>query len=122
MHTEVTDTSLTWFKLNPSSAFGVPTVFFEVWADTADLNNVDFSIGADKVSPSHSFRGRGQFFNAGSLPQNTLTFDTIRNTNDDILGTIMYWFEPRDGQYLLQAYMQEPDSAQYPPPIPRMQP
>ena len=113
LHTEVTDTSLTWFKLNASSAFGVPTVFFEVWADTADLNNVNFSIGADKVSPGHSFRGRGQFFNAGSLPQNALTFDTIRNTNDDILGTIMYWFEPRDGQYLLQAYMQEPDSAQY---------
>ncbi len=113
LHTEVTDTSLTWFKLNPSSAFGVPTVFFEVWADTADLNNVNFSIGADKVSPSHSFRGRGQFFNAGSMSQNALTFDTIRNTSDDILGTIMYWLEPRDGQYLLQAYMQEPDSAQY---------
>ena len=113
LHTEVIDTSMTWFKLNPSSAFGVPTVFFEVWADTADLNNVNFSIGADKVYPNHSFRGRGQFFNAGSMPQNTLTFDTIRNTNDDILGTIMYWFEPRDGQYLLQAYMQEPDSAQY---------
>ena len=113
LHTEVTDTSMTWFQLNPTSAFGVPTVFFEVWADTADLNNVNFSIGADKVYPNHSFRGRGQFFNAGSMPQNALTFDTIRNFNDDILGTIMYWFEPRDGQYLLQAYMQEPDSAQY---------
>jgi hypothetical protein len=113
LHTEVTDTSLTWFKVNPSSAFGVPTVFFEVWADTADLNNVNFSIGADKISPTHSFRGRGQFFNAGSAPLNALIFDTIRNTNADILGTIMYWMEPRDGQYLLQAYMQEPDSAQY---------
>ena len=113
LHTEVTDTSMTWFKLNPSSAFGVPTVFFEVWADTADLNNVNFSIGADKISPTHSFRGRGQFFNAGSAPLNALIFDTIRNTNADILGTIMYWMEPRDGQYLLQAYMQEPDSAQY---------
>ncbi|MDC0313751.1 S8 family peptidase [Flavobacteriales bacterium] len=113
LHTEVTDTSMTWFKLNPSSAFGVPTVFFEVWADTADLNNINFSIGADKVSPMHSFRGRGQFFNAGSMPLSTLTFDTIRNTNADILGTIMYWIESRDGQYLLQAYMQEPDSAQY---------
>jgi hypothetical protein len=113
LHTEVTDTSMTWFKLNPSSAFGVPTVFFEVWADTADLNNINFSIGADKVSPTHSFRGRGQFINAGSAPLNSLIFDTIRNTNSDILGTIMYWIEPRDGQYLLQAYMQEPDSAQY---------
>ena len=113
LHTEVTDTSMTWFKLNPSSAFGVPTVFFEVWADTADFNNINFSIGADKVSPTHSFRGRGQFFNAGSMPLSALTFDTIRNTNTDILGTIMYWMESRDGQYLLQAYMQEPDSAQY---------
>ena len=113
LHTEVTDTSMTWFKLNPSSAFGVPTVFFEVWADTADLNNVNFSIGADKISPTHSFRGRGQFFNAGSAPLSALIFDTIRNTNADILGTIMYWMEPRGGQYLLQAYMQEPDSAQY---------
>ena len=113
LHTEVTDTSMTWFKLNPSSAFGVPTIFFEVWADTADLNNVNFSIGADKVSPTHSFRGRGQFINAGSAPLSSLIFDTIRNANSDILGTIMYWMEPRDGQYLLQAYMQEPDSSQY---------
>jgi hypothetical protein len=109
LHTEVTDTSLTWFKVNPA----ISAVFFEVWADTADLNNVNFSIGADKISPTHSFRGRGQFFNAGSAPLNALIFDTIRNTNADILGTIMYWMEPRDGQYLLQAYMQEPDSAQY---------
>lgn len=113
LHTEVTDTSLTWFQVNPSSVFGIPTVFFEVWADTTGLNNVNFSIGADKVSPTHSFRGRGQFISTDSAPLNTLIFDTIKNTNADILATIMYWIEPRDGQYLIQAYMPNPDSSQY---------
>jgi len=112
LHTEVTDTSMTWFQVNPSSFFGFPSVFFEVWADTANLKNINFSIGADKISPSHSLRGKGSFYNVQNYVDSVI-YDTIRNTNSDVLATVQYWIESRDGQYLLQVYMPEPDSAQY---------
>ncbi len=113
LHTDVaTDTSFTWFKINPSSAFGGSAGFLELWADTADFNNVYFGMGADKITPAHEFRARGNFFNV-QPNLNTLVHDTIRNSNNDILATIQYWTELRDGQYLVQAYLPTPDSNQY---------
>lgn len=112
LHTEISDTSMTWFQVNPSSFFGFPSVFFEVWADTADFNNVNFSIGADKISPFHDLRGKGAFHTIqGNV--NSVIYDTVKNSNNDVLATVQYWTELRDGQYLIQVYMPEPDSAQY---------
>jgi len=86
--------------------------FFEVWADTAEFNNVNFSIVADKVSPTHNLRGMGDFHNVQNYVDSVI-YDTIRNTNSDILATMQYWIEARDGQYLIQVFMPQPDSAQY---------
>lgn len=109
LHHDVTqDTNYTFFEVNPSYGY----VFHELWADTADFNQVYFTMGADKIAPSHSFRGRGEFISVdGHL--NMLSYDTIRNTSNDILATIQYWMEARDGQYLVQVYMPSPDSSQY---------
>lgn len=113
LHTDVTaDTSFTWFENNPSSAFGGDAAFWELWADTADFNQVTYAIGADKANPNFEFRGRTAFQNVGNN-LNVLMHDTIRNGNNDIIATVQTWAEQRDGQYLLQVYLPSPDSSDY---------
>ena len=106
------DTAFTWFSHNPSSAFGGSAVFFEVWADTADFNQINFTIGIDQVSPQFENRGKGSYFNINTN-LGGVNYDTIRNANSDQLATVQYWSELRDGQYLLQVYLPSPDSNQY---------
>ena len=112
LHTEVTtDTTFTWFQNNASSSFGNAT-FFELWADTAAFNNVLFTLGVDKVSPSFENRGKGNYFNINTN-LGGVNHDTIWNFAHDQLATVQYWSEQRDGQYLLQVYLPNPDSSQY---------
>ncbi len=112
LHTEVNnDTTFTWFQNNPSSSFGNAT-FFEIWADTTAFNNVLFTVGVDKISPSFESRGKGNYFNINTN-LGGVNYDTIRNINNDQLATVQYWSEQRDGQYLLQVYLPNPDSSQY---------
>ncbi len=113
LHTENNqDTVFTWFLTNPSSIYGANSLFFELWADTADFNSIQFRMGADKVSPVFENRSKGTFFtindNLGGV-----NYDTLRNAQNQILATIEYWSELRDGQYLLQVYLPSPDSSQY---------
>ena len=42
----VTDTLFTWFVNNSSNS-----IYIELWADTADLRNVKFSLGSDALNP-----------------------------------------------------------------------
>lgn len=116
-HLETTvdsDTSFTWFNYTPSgqSALGYGAVFFEVWADTADLNNVQYAVGMDDSSGgNYRFRGRTDFFNVLSNLGTTLT-DTITN-GVDILAIVDYYAELQGDHYLLQVHLNEPDSNQY---------
>ena len=113
LHTDVTsDTSFTWFENNPSSAFGGSAAFWELWADTADFNQISYAVGADKNNPNFEFRGRTSFLNVNDN-LNVLLHDTIRNGNNDIIATVQTWAEQRDGQYLVQVYMPAPDSSDY---------
>lgn len=112
LHGNVTsDTTFTWFDVNPSSIIG-NAVFYEIWADTANFNNVNFAIGADDISNGHYFAGRTNFRTIQSN-LNTLYYDTLRNNNGDQITTIQTWAEYRDGQYLLQVYLPTPDSSSY---------
>lgn len=113
VHTDVVaDTSFTWYKVNPSSAFGGAAAFWELWADTANFKQVKFSIGADKVVPYYSFRGRTDFRDiVGNL--GVTVEDTIFSPNQDTIATLITWAEQRDGQYLLQVLIQSPDSSDY---------
>lgn len=112
LHSSVdNDTAFTWFEYNASSAAG-PAVFFEIWADTADFNQIDFALGADKVSPTFENRGKSNYHNI-STNLGGLTHDTIKNNNNEILATVQFFSELRDGQYLLQVFMPSPDSSQY---------
>jgi hypothetical protein len=113
LHSSVSnDTAFTWFTHNPSSGVGGPAVFFEIWADTANFNQLEFAIGLDQVSPQFENRGMGSYFNITTNLGN-VNYDTIKNSNQEQLATVQYWSELRDGQYLLQVYLPAPDSSQY---------
>ncbi len=106
-----TDTSFTWFEYNGSTAAGFPGYFIEIWADTADLQQVDFAFAVDKVSPYYDRRGVSNFHNlTGNL--GALVEDTIWNNGND-LATIQMYMEQRNGQYLMQVAVASPDSSQY---------
>ena len=106
-----TDTSFTWFTYNPNSSLGYGAVFFEIWADTADFNQVQFAIGADKVSPTYSHQGDTPFrYVVQNL--NTILVDTIYY-NGLQLGKVRTWAGLRGGQYQIQVEVTQPFSSQY---------
>jgi hypothetical protein len=96
------DTAFTWFKFHPSiNYFGSYTpngaVYFAVYADTADFNQVYFSIGADKTSTNYQLRGESQYMNvldmlSGLYNQdaNNIYLDSINNTDGDLLAKVYY--------------------------------
>lgn len=108
--TVTADTSFSWLKYNPTSFFGFGSVFYEVWADTADMNNVDYAFGANLPSGTFSERGRTPFFNI----QNRLgSFtDTIMN-GSNIIAIVETYAEIQNDKYLLQVLLNEPDSNTY---------
>lgn len=52
------DTSFTYFQYNTSSG----DIFFQLWADTADFNKVQFAFGADNPTNGYASLGRTDFF------------------------------------------------------------
>lgn len=104
------DTSFTWLKYNPSSSLGFGSVFYEVWADTLDFNDVDYAFGANLPSGSFAERGRTPFFN---IKNRLGTFtDTIKN-GANVLAIVETYAELQDDKYLLQVLLNEPDSNTY---------
>ena len=104
------DTSFSWLKYNASSVLGFGSVFYEVWADTADLNNVDYAFGANLPSGSFEERGRTPFVNIQNRLGNYT--DTIKN-GSNVLAIVETYAEIQDDKYLLQVLLNEPDSNTY---------
>ncbi|MGZ4079005.1 MAG: S8 family serine peptidase [Bacteroidia bacterium] len=98
------DTNFTFFSLSSSS------IDFVMWADTANLKNVQFSIGADMMSPSHSFRGRLPFSDI-STHLGVIKNDTLYNAGNRI-GIIQSYGDISGGVYSME-YNIIPDSTSY---------
>jgi subtilisin family serine protease len=101
-----TDTMFTWNKYNAA----YPGVYFQLFADTADFNNVKFSIGADQVTPNFNFRGQTAF---------TYVFPSINNVvNQNLMnggnriGRIQTYTSLDGGVYSIEVYI-IPDSISY---------
>jgi len=109
-HQVNTDTSFTWFEYNASSALGYGSVFYEIWSDTVDFNNVDFAVGANLPSGTYEKRGATPFHNIQDVLG--LQTDTIKNASGDVLGIVDFYSEIQGNKYLVQVHMQEPDSNQ----------
>lgn len=108
------DTTFTWFQTNsfPTAynIFDFPNVFFEVWADAADMQNVRFAMGADRIAPSLAYLGHSPFHSVADAMDEVVA-DPIINHNGDTLGTVQFYAQQRGDQVLLQVLIDSPDSA-----------
>jgi subtilisin family serine protease len=100
------DTTFTWFKYN--SSYG--GAYVQIFADTADFNQISYAIAADKVSPYFDFRGMTPF--SGIAPTiNTVVSRNIFNGPNRI-GVVQTLATINEGVYELEIYVL-PDSAGY---------
>jgi len=100
------DSAFTWF---PYVAAIGGFAYFNLWADTADFNNVYFAFGADNPS-TYSFRGRTPYFNI----QDRLggyTLDTLYNGSNRI-GIIQTYAELVGDAYHMEVLI-IPDTTSY---------
>lgn len=117
VHTEVgADTTFSWFQTNtfpPAyNAFDFPNVYFEVWADAVDMQQVRFAIGADRIAPSLAFRGHTPFHTVADAMGQVLEVPLVSHAGNT-LGTVEYYAQQRGDQVLLQVMMASPDSADH---------
>lgn len=111
LHTNVTaDTAFTWFRYRPNSLLGVSAVYFDIWADVSDLENVAYSIGADRRIGGYAFRGRIPFRTVQGTVGVVVT-DTLRSLDGDRLAVVSTYAEQRGDQYHLEVFLPQPDSA-----------
>ncbi len=106
-----TDTSFCWFEVNSSSTFGYPAVYFDMWADTADFNDVYFAFGADTEIPAWDFRGRTQFRNIQTVIDSTVLDSIMVGPNK--LAPVEFSTQLIDGYYHIELLIANPDSATY---------
>ncbi|HRH71245.1 MAG TPA: S8 family peptidase [Flavobacteriales bacterium] len=118
LRTEVdADTTFTWFTTNQNTdprynAFPFPNMFFELWADADDFADVQFAIGADRVTPTLAYRGRTVYHTVADAIGTTVT-EPLISSSGNTLGTVQYYAQERGDQILLQVMMESPDSASY---------
>jgi len=108
--TVTADTSFSWLQYNASSALGFGSVFYEVWSDTADFNNVQYAFGANLPFGTFEERGRTPFVNIQNRLGNYT--DTIKN-GSNILAIVETYGELQGDKYVLQVLLNEPDSNTY---------
>lgn len=107
-----TDTSYTWFRYKANSLLGIGAVYFELWADTADLNGVHFGMSADRRLPTVRHRSEPTWRTVqDALGQQVV--DTIWSFSGDRLGEAYYYAELRGGQYRMDVAVPLPDSSSY---------
>ncbi len=107
------DTGYTWFNTNYNSGLGFPAVYFELWADTADMNGVRFAMGADQWQTGyHVPRARGNWFSVQDALGQVVTEPLLSDLGNE-LGTVEYYAELRGGQYRMDVLIAQPDSAAF---------
>lgn len=110
------DTSFTWYTTNANgpqfNVFPYPNLFFELWADIADFQSVQYAIGADRVTPSVQFRGRTAFHNLAQNLGSTIT-EPLISSSGNLLGTVEFTALQRGDQVQMQVRIANPDSAAY---------
>lgn len=113
LHMDVgADTTFSWITTNPNSFIGQPAAYVDLWADTAQMNDVSYSIGADRVTGGFAYRGRIPFRNVQGTV-NTYVDDDLISTDGNLLGHVTTYASVRGGQYHLEIAIINPDSTGY---------
>ena len=111
VHNDVnTDTTFTWFKNNPSGAFGANKIFFDLWSD-ASAATFNFAFAADKPSPDYDLRGTTSFHGATSSIGSVI-YDTIWNGTNRI-ATMRVFTSIVGSNYNMQVLFDDVDSTDY---------
>lgn len=112
-HTPNNDTVFTWFESNPFKWSGYGGLYFEFWADTADFDQMQFSIGADRSSGgTYEFRGRTAFDSIQNR-LNVIYNDSILNPQGLRLAAVKTYAELSEGRYKVEVAIINPDSSSY---------
>lgn len=109
--TVLSDTSFTWFKVNNNSAFGGPGVYFDLWADTVDFYQAEFTMGAESRDP-YLKRDYGSFITMQDFVSNNSIEDTLWNSFGQQIGTIEWYGSIVDDRFHLEVLV-TPDSTDY---------
>ncbi len=105
------DTNFTWFEYNPNPGLPYGAVFFEIFADTQDFNQVSFALAADQVVGGYAFRGRTAFDGIQNR-LNTTFNDSIMYNGARVASIQTFAFVGDGGVYRFQIVIR-PDSTQY---------
>ncbi|HTA82999.1 MAG TPA: S8 family serine peptidase [Bacteroidia bacterium] len=100
------DTSFTWFAFYASDG----TIYYDVWADTANFRKVQYSIGVDRVAPFSSITTTPYKTVLNNL--GTIVFDTIKNAKGNRIGILQTYSQLVGKTYSLTVQI-FPDSTSY---------
>ncbi len=100
------DTVFSWFRYNA----GIPGAYIQIYADSAQFNQIRFSVGADKITPYYEHRGALPFINVAPTINTFYTRNLIVNSKR--LGIVQMYTSVNDGVYNLEIYV-VPDSTAY---------
>jgi len=105
------DTQFTWFKYNPKLGL----VYFELWADTADFNQVNFRLSAESPDNFYCCYKQKSYniqkdFNLN--PGIGIMKDSIKTPHGNCIGVATFYAEVVDGRYVLDVVIR-PDSINY---------
>lgn len=100
------DSAFTWFRAN-----GTSPIYIEFWADTADLNTVRFTLGADKITPLFQDRAELPWTNIFAN-KGILSTDTLRSYNGNRIATVQRYGQLIGSRYSM-IYFVIPDSTTY---------
>jgi subtilisin family serine protease len=100
------DSSFTWYK----KTSGNP-IYIEFWADTADLNNVQFTLGADQSTPVFQDRAQKPWSTISNF-LGVMGVDTIWSYNGNRLAIYQTYGQLIGSRYSM-TYVIVPDSTTY---------
>jgi subtilisin family serine protease len=112
-HNVNSDTLFSWFSYQPQLFNNAGGIYFELWSDTTDFNQMHFALGADKPTTSaFVFRGRTPFAQ-GKNRINQLYTDSIMSHNGNRLAYVQTYVEQSQGRYRMQVGLSGIDSSNY---------
>ena len=112
-HNLQNDTLFSWFKQHNLLWNNQSGIFFELWSDTADFNNISFSFAADQYQNGrYGLRGRTAFAK-GKDRLNQIYTDSIMSPQNKRLAIVQTYVDSAEGRYRMQVQISQIDSTQY---------
>ncbi len=109
-HLNATDTSFTWFTYY--APYG-NYVYMEMWADSANFQQMQFAVGADKTNPYYERRALNSFRSVATQPLNVLQTDTIFGFSGYKLARVQRYLTKSAGRYSMIFNIINVDSTSY---------